>query len=532
MKRTLQALALALPLLAAAQAGQISGTVVSVQGGEPLPSVELSLSPVQVNEDSERSRGPRGPRSNAGPSARTSLDGRFVFDAVDPGEYILGASKAGYEGGGRTARRISLADSAPSASVTVELNRSPALEGRILDGDGDPLPGARVELRAWTMSEGRRTLRGVRSAQTDDRGEYRLYNLTPGQYLVYLHATGLGMRQGGVLYETSGVYYPQAASPAQASKLVLSWGAELKGVDLVAAPAGATLVSGTLLREDGGPCDECSVSILDANGLSAAVTRVADGGRFAVQGLLPAEYTFAARGGGLALQKVYLPERRPLELSLRLSPGQTVSGAVSWRNPETGKEVQLDRASVRLLPADPTLAGQSLGARLQADGAFELAGVPQGVYSVRVFGLPEDGYIGRVLLGGAELADAQLQVSGEGPVSGLQLVAAFDGGAVQGRAIDRDGESPAPPDGIVILVPERSATPSGRQQIAAYRGGDVSFEFRGVPPGEYLIFAAPRDSAWDWSDPAMLSEMRRRAARVEVRKGETVDAAAPFLQGP
>jgi hypothetical protein len=527
---------LAVPLLAAAQAGQITGTAVSAQSGEPLASVELTLSAVHASEGGQEGRGPsRGPGGDSGSEARTSLDGRFVFDGVEPGDYIVGASKAGYEGGGRVARRVSVTDSAPSASVSIELNRSPALEGRVVDEDGDPLANARIELRGWTMSEGRRTLRGVRSAQTDDRGAYRLYNLMAGQYLVYLHPTGLGMRQGGVLYETSSVYYPQGATPAEAAKLEIEWGAELQGVDFVAPAAGGTLVSGTLFREDGTPCGECSVAILDALGLPAATTRVSDAGRFAVQGLPPAEYSFtgrAPRGGGLAFEKAYLPNRRPVELVLRLLPGQTVSGRVSWKEPEGGEEISLERAAVRLTPADPKLAGQPKGARISAGGGFEIEAVPQGLYQAIVYGLPNGGYVSRALLGGAELPGGELRVTGDGAVTGLELLAAFDGGSLQGRVVSSDGEEAAPPNGMVILVPLRTAAASNRELMTGYSGDEGAYRFQGAPPGEYLVFAAPRNFTWDWSDPAVMADLRRRASRIEIGKSEAAEAEAPFLGGP
>ncbi|MEZ5361360.1 MAG: carboxypeptidase-like regulatory domain-containing protein [Bryobacterales bacterium] len=517
--------------LSSARGGQVSGVVVAAQGGEPLASVEMTLG--SVNDENGRQRGPIRGMLNSGQAVRTALDGRFVFDNVEPGEYVLGATKAGYEAGGRIARRVVLTDSQPTARLSLSLRRSPSIEGRVLDADGDPVAEARVELRAWAMSETRRTLRAVRAARTDDRGQYRLDSLPPGAYYVYLNPQTLGMRQGGVLYETSGVYYPQGATPAEGAQVRLGWDRTLEGVDLVAGEPGGAVAAGTALHEDGTPCPECSVVVFGVDGLPAASTRMADTGRFAIYGLPSGEYAFTARGprgSGLAIEKVYLPDERPVEMTLRLAPGQQVSGFVSIENAEEDGELPLDRATLRLLPADPMAGGIPTGARVSADGTFTIEQAPQGLYRALAFGLPANGYVRRVLYGGVELEGGMVRVTPNGPITGLQLVASFDGGAVQGTAVESKGGEPAPPDGIAILLPQQTEGASDTPSMAGYQSGD--FRFGGVAPGEYLLFSVPRSFAWDWSDPALLAELRRRATKVKVKAGETVTAEAPYLPGP
>ncbi len=526
-------LLLGLGVCVAAQGARISGVVVAAQGGEPLASVELSLSRVEAGETggSRRGRG-RGSRSSAG--ARSGLDGRFAFQDVEPGEYIVGAHRTGFEGGGRTATQVILEESDSTASVQIRLNRSPAIEGRAVDADGDPLAGATVELRAWTMAEGRRVLRSYRNTRTDDRGEYRVYNLSPGRYLAYLHPTTLGAAQGGVLHETAGVYYPQGAKPSEAARIELRWGIELEGLDFVAPQAGNTLISGVVHQADGAACPSCSVAIVGEAGPPVAATRLSRAGRFAVHGLAPGDYTLVAgapRGGASAVETLYLPERRPLEMTLALQPGRAVSGALTAKELQGPDPPAFDRTGVRLLPSDAAIPGRPIGARVRGDGSFEISDAPQGVYNVLAYSVPAPGYLRRVLLGGTALPDGRIRVS-EGPVHGLELEIAFDGGSVRGRAVSEDGDSPAPPDGMVVLVPLDASTPSAGHRLDGYRDSDVSFQFRGVPPGEYLVFATPRNFSWDWSDPALMAELRRRATRVEVEAHSAAEADAPYLTGP
>ncbi|MEZ5391673.1 MAG: hypothetical protein R2724_02080 [Bryobacterales bacterium] len=95
-------------------------------------------------------------------------------------------------------------------------------------------------------------------------------------------------------------------------------------------------------------------------------------------------------------------------------------------------------------------------------------------------------------------------------------MASFDGGGVQGTAVESKGGEPAPPDGIAILLPQQTEGASDTPSMAGYQSGD--FRFGGVAPGEYLLFSVPRSFAWDWSDPALLAELRRRATKVKVSR--------------
>src|SRR5205085_2941040 len=77
------------------------------------------------------------------------------------------------------------------------------VEGRVRDTDGNPAFGIPVELLRYEYNfEGKRV--EIREAidSTDDRGEYRLFWLTPGNY--YLRAGGVGTSREHDLSSKSG----------------------------------------------------------------------------------------------------------------------------------------------------------------------------------------------------------------------------------------------------------------------------------------------------------------------------------------
>src|SRR5207244_5023992 len=63
------------------------------------------------------------------------------------------------------------------SNVSVKLIPLGAVEGRVLNEDGEPLPGVSVALVQISIQDGRRITREATSKNTDDRGEYRLWDL-------------------------------------------------------------------------------------------------------------------------------------------------------------------------------------------------------------------------------------------------------------------------------------------------------------------------------------------------------------------
>ena len=54
----------------------------------------------------------------------------------------------------------------------------------IVDEDGEPVPGATVRVMRYQYLQGDRRLTPAGTGQTDDRGQYRVWGLMPGDYYV------------------------------------------------------------------------------------------------------------------------------------------------------------------------------------------------------------------------------------------------------------------------------------------------------------------------------------------------------------
>jgi len=192
------------------------------------------------------------------PPIMTDGEGRFAFSNVEPGTYKLVFASNGYarqdygqRGVGGTGIPIVLTAGQAKRDIVMRMTQVSAIGGRIADASGRPVAGVPIQLFRYAYDEsGQRTVQHAASAQTDDRGEYRIFYLSPGRY--YLSA-GNQPGQNGSTDLTAALmglsaaqtantnripekyelrYYPGVADANSAAPIELPPGADLNGVDM------------------------------------------------------------------------------------------------------------------------------------------------------------------------------------------------------------------------------------------------------------------------------------------------------------
>jgi Carboxypeptidase regulatory-like domain/Polysaccharide lyase family 4, domain II len=156
--------------------GSISGVVVVAGSGQPARRARLTLS---------------APQEGGGTRNSTTDDqGRFAFTALPAGRFNLSATKPGYLTGSYGQRRpsrpgtpIQLGEG-QRLQAQLQIWRGGVITGTVLDEHGEAIPGTPVRAFRYVMQSGQRTLQSAGSGQTDDRGIYRIFGLQPGDYIV------------------------------------------------------------------------------------------------------------------------------------------------------------------------------------------------------------------------------------------------------------------------------------------------------------------------------------------------------------
>src|SRR5262245_34093719 len=189
---------------AVAATARISGRVTSVDGGRPMSRARVMIT--------------AGSDLPGGRAMLTDESGAFDFTDLPSGRYTVTASKAGYVSISYGQRRplqagtpLQLADGQQARNLDLRLPRGSAITGHVFDENGDPLPGSTVRVLMYRYAQGNRQLVPAGTAQTDDRGEYRVWGLNPGDY--YVSAV---IRNFNVNFGRGGPAGPGAPPPLQA----------------------------------------------------------------------------------------------------------------------------------------------------------------------------------------------------------------------------------------------------------------------------------------------------------------------------
>ncbi|MDA1314291.1 MAG: carboxypeptidase-like regulatory domain-containing protein [Acidobacteria bacterium] len=509
-----------------AQTGEVRGFITAAQANEPLPSVQVGLASSEMSGN--------GPAINR--HARSGLDGRFRFTDVSLGGYSLSFRKDGYEAGSSLSASAKLSEAEPRADLRVEMRRSAAISGRVLDAAGDPVPLATVQLYERLTAQGLSRLQYKRGQPTNDLGEYRLSDLEPGRYFAAVLPLSLSSPRGVRAFEFPNVYYPNAGSIEESAPIAVNWGVEREGVDFHLPRAMRTSLEGAVFHDESGqPCPACNVTVLGPGNITVAAVGPDEQGLFTIRGLHPGEYRLLtqAGGGGLhAEESVLLVSRKTVEVALAVSATQDVAGHIvaDTAPPEDDPEALTRAMRVRLASEVGAPSGRLVRQPILAEGGgFRFSGVTPGSHHVFVEALPRTAYVLQMLLGGRPLKSRQVSVPRGAPLEGLEIRISFDGGVVQGSVGDEGLSDSATGRGFVVLLPDRYGEGWHFERLGNYRPEDGAYEITGVPPGSYTVFAIGRDNHFDPGIAGDLGYLRERGRPVRVTAGEAVTVKAPFV---
>src|SRR5262249_47865682 len=123
---------------------------------------------------------------------------------------------------------VSLADGESIERIDFALQSGSVITVRVTDDLNEPLAGAQIQVQRFQFgTDGQRRLTGAPGGPgfmnvTDDRGEYRAYGLTPGEYVVSATVRTIGSGPGNPDDNTDGfapTYYPGTVSVTDAQPI-------------------------------------------------------------------------------------------------------------------------------------------------------------------------------------------------------------------------------------------------------------------------------------------------------------------------
>jgi hypothetical protein len=401
------------------------------------------------------------------------------------------------------------------------------IRGRVVDEAGDPVPN--VSVRAVGSASSMR-------AETDDRGDYRIHG-APGSY--YIEASPAAPEANGAPeIRTDGslgtayaiTWYPGALARSRAKTVEAAAAHELTGIDIQIARYHPVKITGTVVSSDKTPMrGVVTLRVLDGETEAAVDTIAGPDGRFEFTDLAPGEYRLQAklpaqREGDPLLASQIVPvtvETKDADVPLTVTAGEALAGNVQVEN---RKDEVLTAWNVHIRPVDAHGAAPA-GGQVQPDGEFAFLGVVPGTYRVSIEPLPGDDYIKSLKIGGAEVpGDLDLSKGVGGSL--LEVNVARDGGEISG-VIDNDNPTPGFARRLLaVLVRDPN-------DIATWRDvptPDGKFEFHGIRPGKYRLFAVDTVQFGGLRTLDPLKNIALHADEIEVAASSRVVRNLPLTQ--
>jgi protocatechuate 3,4-dioxygenase beta subunit len=481
--------------------GLVSGRVTIKDKGAPGVAVGLHKGGDAINPGEPYSR------------TITDHDGFYRFANLAPGSYSITPSAPAFVMANTRearAKSVLVGEDENVEGINFALVRGGVITGRVTDAEGRPVVEQQVNIYSTELLEQKspdRPIFTTKSAQTDDRGIYRIFGLSAGRYKVSAGRTedlfNPTLSQDSHIYKQ--VFHPDVTDHAKANVLEVTEGSEANNIDISLGRALQTYsVSGLVIDEKGLPVPNLRISVQRRVGQrieyvmsnSSSSSR----GEFVVEGLIPGKYgVFLSpnqAGGDMRAEPVSFDiiDQDVGGLTVKLTKGASLTGFVLLENDDKAIFKKLSELQLRALSMASSGGGNFASSAMTPigpDGSFRLAGLPGGTINLMLAAVmnpfePKGFTITRVERDGI-VSSSRLEIKDGEQLTGVRVIISFGDATIRGVVKLENGSLP---EGgrIILRVSKRGET------LPNFRGATVDarghFLVDGLAAGTYELAAS------------------------------------------
>ena len=437
--------------------------------------------------------------------AVTDQMGVYRITNLGPGSYSVAPSNPAYIAADSAGRKsVVITEDDNVEGIDFSLVRGGVITGKVTDAEGRPVIQQQVEIyRAETLDQPSQSQQKgpprypARTAQTDDRGVYRVFGLMPGRYKVSAGRSEDGRSAfslSPIIYTQ--VFHPAATDSAKATVIEVSEGSESTNVDIA---LGGTLqmfsVSGRIINaETGAPAPQVRFGLhrlqpdrpdyVNHHAVSNAR------GEFTMEGLTPGKYgvfLFSEQTDLRAERTTFaVTDQDVTGVTIKLVRAATMTGVVVLESDD--KAAQRKLLEMKLFSHVASFPGTAISASsaIGPDGSFRLTGLPGGFANFNIFPagsyVPTGFVIVRVERDG--VAMPRVEVKDGETVAGVKVFVRYGTSTIRGVVSFFNG-TPAPGTRVLIqLSKPGESLPYNRQAEVDARG---QFLIDNIPAGLYEL---------------------------------------------
>lgn len=486
-------------LCATAYGQTVEGAIVNSITGAPIPGVA-----VEIQTGSKTSQ-----------TATTDAVGAFRVDGLPDGRYSASFHKQGFDSpppDAEARQPFTVRAGAGAVRLQVKMTARGKVSGRVLDADGNPVPGAAIEFLRSISFYGELGTTGKDGAFS--------FEVSPGSYTLSARPPqGLKPPESATDEKLGWVHtwYPGVIHASAAAKIVVLPGAEIWGQDIKLMAAPVHGVRGIVRDAQGNPAAKQTVLAGPSDEIQSKdiETVSAQDGSFEFAGLHDGNWRISAESKGpevilRGFLSVPVAGRDVEGLDLRLTPPFSVTIHTTIETPDPKMEKPF--AGVLLAPA----VGGGVFPQMHpaSDGKLRMEPVYPGQY--RVNPIRPDGpyYLASVTMGGRDIAGQYVELNaGALPI---EVVYKSDGGTVRG-SIENCGGA------VIVLAPRDRALREQELLVTGRCTAGGHFEIRNIRPADYYAFAFEKFDWMGFEFLALLDDQSliNQAERVTVRANES-----------
>jgi protocatechuate 3,4-dioxygenase beta subunit len=472
-------------------------------------------------------------------SRNTDEGGHYEFTGLPAGTYRIAASKPGYSlpsdgpgplerGNGGVMVDVDADDTRDRVDVT--LRRWAALSGRLVDDDGEPVVDARVGLVVTRYVGGRRRIAGFNAmtATTDERGEFRIFAVPDGQYLLVASTPSVASELPGAVP----TFYPGTTEAAAGRFLRIAAGDDLRGLDFPLELTRTATVSGSLVNAAGQPTTGGRFTLVSEAAFATRVdARIEADGKFQFQNVPPGRYVIQAdrgrlsgfREGEFGAFPIIVGRTNIDGLRLQTLPGSRIAGRVTFDSVAAGRLPMPGSVELSPIPADFDRAPASVATTApHDDSSFELLGIT-GARRLQAIRVPAGWTLRTIRSNGRDITDEVIDFGRpDQSLDDVEVIVSDRANEIAGRVTDSRARPVAGARVVLFSTSRERWYHASRFVKSTVTRADGSYAVSGLPTDSYFAVAVrdvpPGDESW--YDVVFLDSIRSDGTVVAVGEGD------------
>ncbi len=488
-------------ILATLLAAQIDGHLIHALTNKPIPRANVQvLDPADGRRVAETT-------SNA--------EGAFHFENLPTGRYKLTTQQSRFVPYAFNGILDLQADTKIEA-LTLKLTPASALNGRVVDSDGDPLQNAQIMIYRATPFFGEEYWLPMGGGISDDRGVFRVAGIAPGRYL-------LAAKKQDSAFRTT--YYPNASVAADAQPLQVRIGEDWNDLLLTLPLLKAGVIRGTfptpirawIIPEP--PPEQRRIPFQRDDSFPIHP----QSGAFEISGLSPGNHRFHVFSSGagqpsriIATGEASLTGQDIENFTFQPVTHATLGGKLSYEGPT--------RPTARIVLTYPEFGRNTFLPPVTpnaADGVFTIENIHPGRYRLLVDLGKSKAFVKSIRQGDREILGQPIDVtaSAQDP---LHIIISSKVATLSGKVELSD---PSIPPGVILMEPldrkpEITATIGSRFPLPPINQHGA-YEVPNLAPGRYRVYALEAIHPNDAYDPNLLKHLAPLAIQITLAEGET-----------